>query len=169
MKRWEALTRFVDDGLLEIDSILIENDIRPSALEKKNWLFVGHPEAGERSAVICTLLGSCRRHGINPFEYLKDLLTRLPAGKITDIHQFTPSAWARAKAKEKLIALAAQTSRQPAELNLPFFDFCSIDGCAPVLVAAMGRAFQNLEGKPNHFLGFLVISATFLISSPLRM
>jgi hypothetical protein len=107
LKRWEALTRFVDDGLLEIDSILIENDIRPSALEKKNWLFVGHPEAGERSAVICTLLGSCRRHGINPFEYLKDLLTRLPAGKITDIHQFTPSAWARAKAKEKLIALAA--------------------------------------------------------------
>jgi hypothetical protein len=50
---------------------------------KKNWLFFGHPEAGERSAVIYTLLGSCRRHGINPFDYLKDLFTRLPAAKIT--------------------------------------------------------------------------------------
>jgi transposase len=66
LKRWEALTRFVDDGVLEIDNNLIENAIRPSALGKKNWMFIGHPEAGERSAVIYSLLGSCRRHGINP-------------------------------------------------------------------------------------------------------
>jgi len=71
LKRWEALTRFVYDGRLEIDNNLIENAIRPSALGKRNWLFVGHPEAGERSAVIYSLLGSCRRHGINPFDYLK--------------------------------------------------------------------------------------------------
>jgi transposase len=106
LKRWEALTRFVDDGLLEIDNNLIENAIRPSAIGKKNWLFIGHPEAGERSAVIYTLLGSCRRHGLNPFDYLKDLFTRLPSAKITEIKQFTPRAWARAKAKDKLIALA---------------------------------------------------------------
>jgi transposase len=94
LKRWDALSRFVDDGLLEIDNNLIENLIRPSAIGKKNWLFVGHPEAGERSAVIYTLLGSCRRHGINPFDYLKDLFTRLPSAKITEIKQFTPSGWA---------------------------------------------------------------------------
>ena len=105
LKRWEALTRFVDDGALEIDNNLIENAIRPSAIGKKNWLFIGHPEAGERSAVIYTLLGSCRRHGINPFDYLKDLFTRLPAAKITQIGQFTPRAWA--KAKEKMVAQAA--------------------------------------------------------------
>jgi hypothetical protein len=99
LKRWEALTRFVDDGSLEIDNNLIENAIRPSALGKKNWLFVGHPEAGERSAVIYTLLGSCRRHGINPFDYLKDLFTRLPSAKITQIREFTPAAWAKASAK----------------------------------------------------------------------
>ena len=93
LKRWEALTRFVDDGALEIDNNLIENAIRPSAIGKKNWLFIGHPEAGERSAVIYTLLGSCRRHGINPFDYLKDLFTRLPAAKITQIQEFTPAAW----------------------------------------------------------------------------
>jgi hypothetical protein len=107
LKRWEALTRFVEDGMLEIDNNLIENAIRPSALGKRNWLFIGHPEAGERSAVIYTLLGSCRRHGINPFDYLKDLFARLPSAMITEIKRFTPAAWDRAKAKEKLPALAA--------------------------------------------------------------
>ena len=107
LKRWEALTRFVDDGALEIDNNLIENAIRPSALGKKNWLFIGHPEAGERSAVIYTLLGSCRRHGLNPFDYLIDLFTRLPAAKITQIKEFTPAVWARKNTQAKLIALAA--------------------------------------------------------------
>ena len=86
----------MDDGVLEIDSNLIENSIRPSALGKKNFLFIGHPEVGERSAVIYSLLGSCRRHGINPFDYLKDLFTRLPAAKITQVREFRPAAWAGA-------------------------------------------------------------------------
>jgi hypothetical protein len=68
---------------------------------------VGHPEAGERSAVIYTLLGSCRRLGINPFDYLKDLFTRLPGAKITQIKEFTPAAWAGANAKEQMVAQAA--------------------------------------------------------------
>ena len=67
----------------------------------------GHPGAGERSAVIYTLLGSCRRDGINPFDYLKDLFTRLPAAKITEIAQFTPVAWAKTRAKQKSVAQAA--------------------------------------------------------------
>jgi transposase len=107
LKRWEALTRFVKDGSLEIDNNLIENSIRPSAVGKRNWLFVGHPEPGERSAVIYTLLGSCRRHGVNPFDYLKDLFTRLPATKITEIKDFTPATWAKAKARENVAAEAA--------------------------------------------------------------
>jgi transposase len=107
LKRWEALNRFVDDGVLEIDNNILENSIRPSALGKRNWLFIGHPESGDRSAVIYTLLGSCRRHGINPFDYLKDLFTRLPAAKITQIREFTPAAWARAKAKQTVAAQAA--------------------------------------------------------------
>jgi len=59
LKRWEPLMQFVNDGFLEMDNNLIENAIRPTAIGKKNFLFVGHPEAGERSAVIYTLLGSC--------------------------------------------------------------------------------------------------------------
>lgn len=69
-------------------------------------MFIGHPEAGERSAVIYSLLGSCRRHGVNPFDYLKDLCARLPTAMITEVKWFTPAAWARANAKEKLPALA---------------------------------------------------------------
>jgi hypothetical protein len=107
LKRCDALNRFVTDGVLEIDTNLIENSIRPSALGKKNWLFVGHPEAGERSAVIYTLLGSCRRHGINPFDYLKDLFTRLPAAKITEIKEFTPAAWTATTAKKNQLNWAA--------------------------------------------------------------
>ena len=110
LKRWETLTRFMDDGRVEIDNNLVENAIQPSALGKKNWLFVGHPEAGERSAVIYTLLGSCCRHGINPFDYLKDLFTRLPAARITQIREFTPAAWATAKAK-----LVARAARGPSD------------------------------------------------------
>ena len=104
--RWESLTRYVEDGALEIDNNLIENAIRPSALGKKNWLFIGHPSAGERSAILYTLLGSCRRQEINPFDYLKDLFTRLPAAKITEIKAFTPAAWAKGKAKEKIAQAA---------------------------------------------------------------
>jgi transposase len=107
LSRWEALTRYLEDGALEIDNNLIENAIRPSALGKKNWLFIGHPSAGDRSAILYTLLGSCRRHGINPFDYLKDLFTRLPSAKITDIKQFTPAAWAKAHAKQKILPQAA--------------------------------------------------------------
>ncbi len=100
LKRWTALNQFISDGTLEIDNNFIENAIRPSALGKSNWLFIGHPAAGERSAVIYTLLGSCRRHGINPFDYLKDLFTRLPEAKITQIQDFTPAAWANARKRE---------------------------------------------------------------------
>ncbi len=107
LKRWDALNRFVDDGVLEIDTNQLENSIRPSALGKRNWLFVGHPGAGQSSAVIDTLLGSCRRQGINPFDYLKDLFTSLPAAKITQIKNFTPAAWAKAKANHQGVAQAA--------------------------------------------------------------
>jgi transposase len=57
--------------------------------------------------VIYTLLGSCRRRGVNPFDYLKDLFMRLPSAKITEIEDFTPRAWAKVKAQEKLITVAA--------------------------------------------------------------
>jgi transposase len=97
LARWEALTRYVDDGRLEIDNNSCENAIRPTAVGKKNFLFVGHPAAGQRSAVIYSVLGSCRRHGINPAEYLQAVFERLPKAKTADLKSLTPAAWAKAK------------------------------------------------------------------------
>lgn len=97
LNRWEALNRFVDDGRLEIDNNLCENAIRPTALGKKNFLFIGHPEAGQRSAVIYSVLGSCRRPGINPAEYLQAVFERLPKAKTSEVKSLTPAAWLKAK------------------------------------------------------------------------
>jgi len=99
LARWETLTRYVDDGRLEIDNNLCENAIRPTAVGKKNFLFIGHPEAGQRSAVIYSVLGSCRRQGINPAEYLQDVFERLPKAKTSEVKSLTPAAWAKAKRK----------------------------------------------------------------------
>jgi hypothetical protein len=76
-----------------------ESFLSISVHAKMNQLFGGHPETGERSAVIYTLLGSCQRHGVTPFDCLPDLFTRLPAAKITQIREFTPAAWAKAREK----------------------------------------------------------------------
>jgi transposase len=93
LNEWEALTRYLEDGRLEIDNNLTENAIRPSAVGKKNWLFIGHPDAGWRAAVIYTVIASCRRHGIEPWEYLRDVLQRLPALKQSEITTLLPSRW----------------------------------------------------------------------------
>ena len=91
---WEQLGRYVEDGRLEIDNNLLENAIRPTAIGKKNWLFIGHPKAGEKSAVIYSLLASCRRAGGPPRDYLMDVFARLPAMKAHQIGDLLPSRWA---------------------------------------------------------------------------
>ncbi|MFN0128001.1 MAG: transposase domain-containing protein [Verrucomicrobiales bacterium] len=73
-----------------------ENDIRPSAVGKKNWLFVGSPEAGKRAAVLYTLLISARNHGVDPQAYLQDVIERLPSAKPWEIAEFLPEKWAAA-------------------------------------------------------------------------
>jgi transposase len=97
LERWTELCRYVEHGVAEIDNNLVENAIRPTALGKKNFLFIGHPEAGWRSAVIYSVLGSCRRLGVDPHAYLQEVLRRLPEMKITEIEQITPAAWTKAR------------------------------------------------------------------------
>lgn len=91
---WPQLTRFLQDGRLEIDTNLVENAIRPTAVGKKNWLFIGAPDAGERAAIIYTLLENCKREGINAQEYLLDVLRRLPSMTNQQTEQLTPANWA---------------------------------------------------------------------------
>ena len=93
LAEWEALNRYLEDGHLEIDNNLTENAIRPSAVGKKNWLFIGHPEAGWRSAVIYSVIVSCRRRGIDPWEYVRDVLNRLPAMKQAQLPTLLPRCW----------------------------------------------------------------------------
>jgi transposase len=94
---WSTLTVYLADGRVEIDNNLVENAIRPTAIGKKNWLFVGDADAGERSAIIYTVIESCRRRGLDPYAYLKDVLTRLPRMTNRQIPEVTPEAWAKAQ------------------------------------------------------------------------
>jgi transposase len=93
--QWKTLEVYLANGRVEIDNNLVENAIRPTALGKKNWLFVGEAAAGDRGAILYTLIECCRRRGIDPYAYLKDMLTRLPKMTNHQIHEVTPAAWAK--------------------------------------------------------------------------
>jgi hypothetical protein len=95
--RWPTLEVYLGDGRVEIDNNLVENAIRPATLGKKNWLFVGQAEAGDRTAIIYTIIESCRRRAIDPHAYLKDVLTRLPKMTNHQIPEITPAAWAKGR------------------------------------------------------------------------
>jgi transposase len=94
--QWRTLDVYLSDGRVEIDNNLVENAIRPTAIGKKNWLFMGDADAGERGAIIYTVIESCRRRGIDPYAYLKDVLTRLPRMTNRQVSEVIPSAWAKA-------------------------------------------------------------------------
>ena len=93
LNQWPTLERFLDHGEVELDTNQVENAIRPTALGKKNWLFFGSAEAGQRSAVMYTLIANCRLHGVEPYAYLKDVLTRLPRTTNKEVAQLTPQRW----------------------------------------------------------------------------
>jgi transposase len=97
LNQWPMLERFLDHGEVEIDNNLVENAIRPTALGKKNWLFFGSEEAGQRSAVMYTLIENCRLHGVEPYSYLKDVLQRLPRTTNQQVAQLTPLNWQQAR------------------------------------------------------------------------
>lgn len=92
---YDALQVYLERPDYRIDNNLVENSIRPSCIGKKRWLFIGHPEAGWRSAVIYSIIQSCRRRGIDTQEYLTDVLTRLPGMKNTQIDSLLPHNWAK--------------------------------------------------------------------------
>ena len=93
LKRWTALTRFVDDPQLPPDNNWIENRIRPIALGRSNWLFAGSLRAGQRAAAVMSLIQSARMNGHDPYAYLKDVLIRLPTHKASRIEELLPHRW----------------------------------------------------------------------------
>lgn len=101
---WDRLTLYLGNGDLLIDNNLIENGIRPSAIGKKNWLFVGGETTGQRAAIIYTLVECARRYGHNPEAYLADILERLPAmTNQDDLSALLPSRWQPAAAAQAAV------------------------------------------------------------------
>ena len=93
LKRWAALTRYIDDGDLPADNNRIENLIRPIALGRANWLFAGSLRAGQRAAAIMSVLHTARINGHEPYAYLKDVLERLPTLPASRIDELLPYNW----------------------------------------------------------------------------
>ena len=93
LKRWEALTRYLEDGALPISNNWVENQIRPIAIGRSNWLFAGSLRAGQRAAAIMSLIQSAKLNGHDPSAYLKDVLSRLPTQPFSKIDELLPHRW----------------------------------------------------------------------------
>lgn len=96
LNHWDGLSRYLLDGNVPIDNNHIENQMRPWSLGRKNWLFIGSELAGERAAVVMSLLQSAKLNGHDPWAYLKDVLTRLPTQLNSRIQELLPHQWCSA-------------------------------------------------------------------------
>lgn len=91
--RWTALTRYLGDPALPIDNNFDEQQIRPWATGRKNWLFAGTLLAGQRAAAIMSLIQTAKLNGHDPYAYLRDVLTRLPTHKNSELGELLPHRW----------------------------------------------------------------------------
>jgi len=102
---WKYLSEYLYHGQVQIDNNGIENAIRPTAVGKKNWLFIGHPNAGDRAAVLYSILISCERAGINAQDYLREIFsTDLSKLSSEQLGQLTPLSKARSQLKNLEVA-----------------------------------------------------------------
>ncbi len=90
IERWERLSLYTSDGMLNIDNIPVESSIRPVALGRKNYLFAGSHEAAKRSGMLYSLLGTCKMHGIEPTEWLRNVLQTIADHPINKISELLP-------------------------------------------------------------------------------
>jgi transposase len=90
---WPRLAAYTLDGRYLIDNNLIENTIRPLAIGRKNYLFAGSDRAASHAALIYSLLGTCKLHGVEPFAYLRDVIARIPEHKANKLNELLPQRW----------------------------------------------------------------------------
>jgi len=93
LNQWDALCVYTTDGDLAIDNNVSENALRRVAIGRKNWIFCGSDNGGNTAAVHFTLMATCQRHRVDPFVYLRDVLTRLPATPVNNLDRFLPHRW----------------------------------------------------------------------------
>lgn len=108
--QWGALTRFVEDARLKLDNNIAERQLRRVAVGRKNWLFAGSEDGAERACALYSLLATCKLHGVNPFEYLRDVIMRVGRHPARDVLELSPKAW---KQKPKDVD-AARSAPSPA-------------------------------------------------------
>jgi transposase len=105
LNHWDGLTRFLDDGRIELDTNIVERGIRPIVLNRKNALFAGHDQGAENWACIASLIETCKLHGVDPQAYFTDVLTKLvnlwPASRIDEL---MPWAWSASRASHRIAA-----------------------------------------------------------------
>ena len=100
LSRWEGLTRFVDDGHIEIDSNIVERAIRPIALNRKNALFAGSDGGGENWAIVASLIETCKLNGVDPHAYLSEVLGKIVGGHLVSrIDELLPWAYTPSKSE----------------------------------------------------------------------
>lgn len=97
LNQWEALCVYTTDGDLAIDNNAAENALRRVAIGRKNWLFCGSDNGGHTAAILFSLIATCKRHKVEPFAYLRDVLTRIAATPISQLDQFLPDRWQAAR------------------------------------------------------------------------
>ena len=98
LNQWEALNRYVDDPMLEIDNNLSERTLRMVVIGRKNYLFAGSEAGAWRAAVIYSLVASCKLHDIDPFRYFRDVLSRVSTHPADRIDELLPSEWKKLNA-----------------------------------------------------------------------
>jgi len=107
LNQWAALMRYTENGALEIDNNTAENALRPIALGRKNYLFMGSDKGGSRAAILYTLIRTCERHDVNAWEYMRDVLVRIGTHPASRIDELLPHLWKPAAAPQPLPPQAA--------------------------------------------------------------
>ena len=98
LKNWTALTRYAEDGNLDIDNNGTERTIRGVAVGRNNWMFFGSDKGGRTAAVLRSFVASCQRAGVDPFAWFKDVLSRIADHPITRFAELLPHNWHPAQA-----------------------------------------------------------------------
>ena len=98
---WSALTRYLEDGAIAIDNNHLERQITPWAMGRRAWLFAGSELAGQRTAMVMSLVQSARLNGHDPWAYLRDVLARLPTHRNSRIEELLPHGWHRPRSSEQ--------------------------------------------------------------------
>ena len=93
LNQFDALCVYATDGRLNIDNNTAENALRRIAVGRKNWLFCGSDAGGHTAAVLFSLIATCDRHRVNAYQYLRDVLTRLPGCPVSKLHELLPDQW----------------------------------------------------------------------------